>query len=91
MSFDGLKSLWHPTFNPGRGRGKEDYVIIQDEVDTVEKYFESVESWDAEFYKVSGFYSQGLPMIGEESFLWSGLLAKSELRQLLDELYEHAL
>jgi hypothetical protein len=66
-------------------------VVIQDEVDTVEKYFESVGSWDAEFYKVSGFYSQGLPMMGEESFLWSGLLAKSELRQLLDELYEHAL
>jgi hypothetical protein len=66
-------------------------VVIQDEVDTVEKYFESVGSWDAEFYKVSSLDSQRLPMIGEESFLWSGLLAKSELRQLLDELYEHAL
>jgi hypothetical protein len=30
-------------------------------------------------------------MVGEESFLWAGLLAKSELRQLLDELFEHAL
>jgi len=66
-------------------------VVIQDEVYTVERYFESVESWDAEFYKVSSLDSQRLPMIGEESFLWSGLIAKSELRQLLDELYEHAL
>jgi hypothetical protein len=66
-------------------------VVIQDEVDTVERYFESVESWDAEFYRVSSLDSQRLPMIGEESFLWSGLIAKSELRQLLDELYEHAL
>jgi hypothetical protein len=66
-------------------------VVIQDEVDTVERYFESVESWDAEFYNVSSLDSQRLPMIGEESFLWSGLIAKSELRQLLDELYEHAL
>ena len=65
-------------------------MVIQNEVDTVERYFESLESWDAEFY-VSGLYSQQLPMIGEESFLWSGLLAKSELRQLLDELYEQAL
>jgi hypothetical protein len=66
-------------------------VVIQDEVDTVERYFESVEGWDAEFYRVSSLDSQRLPMIGEESFLWSGLIAKSELRQLLDELYEHAL
>jgi hypothetical protein len=66
-------------------------VVIQDEVDTVERYFESVESWDAEFYRGSSLDSQRLPMIGEESFLWSGLIAKSELRQLLDELYEHAL
>jgi hypothetical protein len=65
-------------------------VVIQDEVDTVERYFESVETWDAEFYKVSSLDRQQLPMIGEESFLWSGLLAKSELRQWLDELYEHA-
>ena len=66
-------------------------MVIQDEVDTVERYFESVEGWDAEFYTVSSLDSQRLPMIGEESFLWSGLIAKSELRQLLDELYEHAL
>jgi hypothetical protein len=69
-------------------------MVIQDEVDTVERYFESLESWDAEFpkfYKVSSLDSQRLPMIGEVSFLWSGLLAKSELRQLLDELYEQAL
>ena len=66
-------------------------MVIQDEVDTVERYFESVEGWDAEFYRVSSLDSQRLPMIGEESFLWSGLIAKSELRQLLDELYEHAL
>ena len=66
-------------------------MVIQDEVDTVERYFESVESWDAEFYSVSSLDSQRLPMIGEESFLWSGLIAKSELRQLLDELYEHTL
>ena len=66
-------------------------MVIQDEVDTVERYFESLESWDAEFYEVASLDSQLLPMIGEESSLWSGLLAKSELRQLLDELYEHAL
>ena len=66
-------------------------MVVQDEVDTVERYFESVESWDAELYKVSGSYSQRLPMIGEESFLWSGLLAKNELRRLLDELYVHAM
>jgi hypothetical protein len=30
-------------------------------------------------------------MIGEVSFLWSGLVEKSELRQLLDDLYEEAL
>ncbi len=66
-------------------------MVIQDKVGTVERYFESLESWDTEFYKVSGLYSQPLLMIGEESFLWSGLLAKSELRQLLDELYEQAL
>ena len=65
-------------------------MVIQDEVDTVERYFESVEGWDAEFYGVSSLNSQRLPMIGEESFLWSGLIAKSELRQLLDEFYEHA-
>ena len=66
-------------------------MVIQDEVDTVERYFESLESWDAKFSKVSSLDSQRLPMIGEASFLWSGLLAKSELRQLLDELYEQAL
>ena len=66
-------------------------MVIQDEVDTVERYFESVEGWDAELYTVSSLDSQRLPMIGEESFLWSGLIAKSELRHLLDELYEHAL
>ena len=66
-------------------------MVIQDEVDTVERYFETVESWDAQFYRVSSLDSQRLPMIGEESFLWSGLLEKSELRHLLDELYEHAL
>ena len=66
-------------------------MVIQDKVDTIERYFESLESWDVEFYKVSRLYCQRLPIIGEESFLWSGLLEKSELRHLLDELYEHAL
>ena len=65
--------------------------MIQGEVDTVERYYESLESWDMEFGQLYSIYSQRLPMIGEESFLWSGFLAKSELRQLLDELYEHAL
>ncbi len=65
--------------------------MIQGEVDTVERYYEVLESWDMEFGQVYSISSQRLPMIGEESFLWSGLLAKSELRQLLDELYEHAL
>lgn len=63
-------------------------MVIQNEVGTVERYFES---WEAEFFKVSGLYSQQLPMVGEESFLWSGLLAKGDLRHLLDELYEHSL
>lgn len=31
------------------------------------------------------------PMVGEVSYLWSGLIAKCELRQLLDELFEYAL
>jgi hypothetical protein len=65
--------------------------MVQSELDTVARYFESLESWDTEFGRIYGAYSQRLPMLGEESFLWSGLLAKSELRQLLDELYEHAL
>ncbi len=66
-------------------------MVIQDKVGTVERYFESLKSWDIEFSKVHNTYSQQVPMIGEESFLWSGLLVKSELRQLLDELYEQAL
>jgi hypothetical protein len=65
--------------------------MIQGEVDTLERYYESLESWDMEFGQLYSIYSQRLPMIGEESFLWSGLLAKSELRQLLDELFEHGL
>ena len=65
--------------------------MIQGEVDTLERYYESLESWDMDFGQLYSIYSQRLPMIGEESFLWSGLLAKSELRQLLDELFEHGL
>jgi hypothetical protein len=65
--------------------------MIQSEVDSVQRYFESLENWDVEFGKLYSTYSQQVQMIGEESFLWSGLLAKSQLRQLLDELYEHAL
>jgi hypothetical protein len=65
--------------------------MIQGEVNTVERYYESLESWDMEFGQLYSIYSQRLPLIGEESFLWSGLLAKSELRQLLDELFEHGL
>ena len=65
--------------------------MIQSEADTVQSYYESLENWDIEFSNVFSTYSQQVPMVGEESFLWSGLLAKSELRQLLDELYEHAL
>ena len=65
--------------------------MIQSEADTVQRYYESLENWDIEFSKVYSTYRQQVPMIGEESFLWSGLLAKSELRQLLDDLYEHAL
>jgi hypothetical protein len=65
--------------------------MIQGEVDTLERYYESLESWDMEFGQLYSIYSQRLPLIGEESFLWSGLLAKSELRQLLDELFEHGL
>jgi hypothetical protein len=62
----------------------------QGKVEPVERYYESLESWDMEFGKVY-IHGRALPMIGENSFLWSGLLAKSELRQLLDELFEHAL
>jgi hypothetical protein len=29
--------------------------------------------------------------VGEVSFVWSGLIEKSELRQLLDELFEDSL
>jgi len=63
----------------------------QGKVEPIQRYYESLESWDMEFGKVYRFHGRGLPMIGEDSFLWSGLLAKSELRQLLDELFEHAL
>ncbi len=67
-------------------------MVLQHKVDTVERYYESIENWDIEFSKkVYSTYGQQVPMTGEESFLWSGLLAKSELRQLLDDLYEHAL
>jgi hypothetical protein len=62
----------------------------QGEVEPIERYYESLESWDTKFGKVY-IHGQILPMLGEESFLWSGLLEKSELRQLLDELFEHAL
>jgi hypothetical protein len=63
----------------------------QGKAQSIERYYENLESWDMEFGKVYRFRSQGLPMVGEVSFLWSGLLAKSELRQLLDGLFEHAL
>ena len=62
----------------------------QGEVKPVERYYESIERWDTKFDKVY-IHGRELAMIGNESFLWSGLLAKSELRQLLDELFEHAL
>jgi hypothetical protein len=62
----------------------------QGEVEPIERYYESLESWDTKFGKVY-IHARGLSMLGEESFLWSGLLAKSELRQLLDELFEHSL
>ena len=62
----------------------------QGKAEPIERYYESLESWDMHFGKVY-IHSRGLSMIGEESFLWSGLLIKSELRQLLDELFEHAL
>jgi len=47
--------------------------------------------WDMEFGKVYSAYFGRLPMIGEVSFLWSGLVEKTELRQLLDEVFEEAL
>ena len=62
----------------------------QGKVEPIERYYESLESWDMHFGKIF-IHGQGLPMIGDESFLWSGLLNKSELRQLLDELFEQAL
>jgi hypothetical protein len=65
--------------------------MTQGKVDCVERYYESLESWDMEFGKVYSIHSRRLSMIGADSWLWAGLLAKSELRQLLDELFEHAL
>lgn len=65
--------------------------MVQSQVNRLERYYESLESWEMEFDKVYGIRSRRMPMIGENSLLWSGLLAKSELRQLLDELFEHAL
>ena len=62
----------------------------QGEVEPIERYYESIERWGTKFGKVY-IHGRELAMIGNESFLWSGLLAKSELRQLLDELFEHAL
>ena len=56
----------------------------------VERYYETLESWDMEFGKVY-IHGRGLRMVGENSFLWAGLAAKSEIRELLDELYEQAL
>ena len=63
----------------------------QGKVQPIERYYKSLESRDTEFGKVYRFHGQVLRMVAEESFLWSGLLAKSELRQLLDGLFEHAL
>jgi hypothetical protein len=63
-------------------------MMTQSNVDPVRTYYKS---WDTEYGKFYAAYSRRLPMVGEVSFLWSGLLAKSELRQLLDELFEHAL
>lgn len=51
----------------------------------------SYKVWDTEFGKVYSARFERLPMIGEVSFLWSGLVEKTELRQLLDELFEEAL
>ena len=61
----------------------------QGEVEPIARYYESIERWDTKFGKVY-IHGRELAMIGNESFLWSGLLAKSELRQLLNELFEHA-
>lgn len=63
-------------------------MMTQSNVDPVRTYYKS---WDTEYGKFYAAYSRRLPMVGEVSFLWSGLLAKSELRQMLDELFEHAL
>ena len=74
----------------GIARGKEVQLMNHGDVESIERYYESIERWDTNFGKVY-VHGRGLSMLGEESFLWSGLLAKSELRQLLDELFEHAL
>jgi hypothetical protein len=63
-------------------------MMTQSNVEPVRTYYKS---WDTEYGKFYAAYSRRLPMVGEVSFLWSGLLAKSELRQMLDELFEHAL
>jgi hypothetical protein len=47
--------------------------------------------WDMEFGKVYSARFERLPMIGEVSFLWSGLVEKTELRQLLDQIFEETL
>jgi hypothetical protein len=74
----------------GIARGKEVQLMNHGEVESIERYYESLERWDTKFGKVY-VHGRGLSMLGEEPFLWSGLLAKSELRRLLDELFEHAL
>jgi hypothetical protein len=74
----------------GIAGGKEVQPMDQGKVEPIERYYESLESWDTEFGKVY-IHDRKRSMVGDESFLWSGLLAESELRQLLDELFEHAL
>ena len=74
----------------GIAGGKEVQPMHQGKVEPIERYYESLESWDTEFGKVY-IHDRRRSMVGDESFQWSGLLAESELRQLLDELFEHAL
>jgi hypothetical protein len=62
--------------------------MTQGKIERIQEYYES---WDTEFGKVYNFCNQPLLMVGEVSFLWSGLIAKSELHQLVDELFEEAL
>jgi len=87
MSFDNLQeSSASCGFLLGIGKGSNSLSQVKPE-----RTRDLYKVWDMDFGEVYSSRLQWLPMIGEVSFLWSGLVEKSELRQLLDDLYEEAL